>query len=74
MGLERIRNDAEDDSWKKAVTCEKFKQCEGVEEAEIGSRIKRAKTPECPYQSRGMANIMDYGGRWSAKSAPFNPR
>ena len=74
MGLERICNDAEDNSWKKAVTCEKFKQCEGFEEAEIGSGIEGAKAPECRYQSRGMADAMDYGGRWNAKSAPFNPR
>jgi hypothetical protein len=73
MGLEWIRNNAEDDLRKKTVTCEKFEHCEGVEQAEIGSRIKRAKILERRYQSRGEPDTMYSGGQWNAKSAPFNP-
>jgi hypothetical protein len=73
MSLERIRNNTEDDTRNKTVACEKFEHCEGIEQAEIGSRIKRAKILEFRYQSRGMSDTMHYGGQWNAKSAPFNP-
>ena len=42
MGLERICNNAEDDSRKRTIAREKFQQCERIEQAEIGARIEWA--------------------------------
>ena len=72
MGLEWICNDAKDELWKEAITREKLQQREGIEQAEIGARIKRAQILECCYQPWSMGDIMNCGGRSDAKSAPFN--
>jgi len=63
MGLERIRNDTEDDSWKRTITRKKFEQRERIEQAEIGPRIKRPKVLERSYQIRSIGYIVDCGGR-----------
>ena len=42
MGLERICNDTEHDSWKRTITREEFDQREGLEQTEIRARVKRA--------------------------------
>jgi hypothetical protein len=46
MSLERICNDTEDNPWKGTIASEKFEQREGVEQAKIWARIKRAKIPK----------------------------